>query len=205
MPVIAPDHRRTAVLELARRYTWDERHSRQVARLALGFFDQAAELHGLGGDDRDLLECGALLHDIGGHVSADDHHKHTAYLIENSRLRGFGPDEIAMLACLGRFHRRGELKPGYAPYRLLPPDHRDRVAVLVALLRLADGLDRSHRQVVDGADLVVDDGRASLRFEARGDAELELWSSRRKAELFETVFACRLSVEVKRSRRLAAV
>ena len=58
------------------------------------------------------------------HVSADDHHKHTAYLIEHSGLRQFTPDEVAVLACLGRFHRRGDLKPGYAPFRGLDASPR---------------------------------------------------------------------------------
>ena len=66
-------------------------HSQHVARLALSLFDQTQPLHGLGDDDREMLEYAALLHDIGQHVSRKGHHRHAAYLVENAQLRGFDP------------------------------------------------------------------------------------------------------------------
>ena len=67
----------------------------------------------------------ALLHDIGEHVSKEGHERHTAYLIENGRLRGFSPDEVAVLACLGRFHKRGTPKLSFEPYAALRPADRN--------------------------------------------------------------------------------
>src|SRR6202022_586771 len=52
---------RDSILALARRCNWDEAHGRQVARLALDLFDRTQTLHGMGGEDRELLEYGALL------------------------------------------------------------------------------------------------------------------------------------------------
>jgi exopolyphosphatase/guanosine-5'-triphosphate,3'-diphosphate pyrophosphatase len=181
--------RRSSVLNLCRRCAWDERHGRQVARLALSLFDQLAPVHGLDSADRQLLEYGALLHDIGEHVAVEGHHKHTAYLIEHGRLRGFDPDEVAVLASLGRFHRRGEPKPSFPPYGAMEPDARERVAQLVALLRLADGLDRSHLGTVRRVHVGLDEGRTvTIGIEADGDADLQLWGVRRKRELFERLF-----------------
>ncbi len=100
--------RRASVQSLARRCSWPEAHSRQVARLALELFDQTAELHGLDADDRELLEYAALLHDIGEHVAHDGHDRHAAYLVQHGGLRGFAPEEVALLAALARWHRRGE-------------------------------------------------------------------------------------------------
>ena len=66
---------------------------------------------------------------------------------------------------------------------------------LVALLQVADGLDRSH----GGAG----PGRRGVRrapawsrwsSHADDDIDLELWGLRRKRELFERVFGCRLEV-----------
>jgi len=84
--------RRASVQGFARRCTWSEGHSRQVARLALELFDQTRSLHGLGAEDRELLEYAALLHDVGEHVSPTGHHKHGAYLIRHGQLRGFTPE-----------------------------------------------------------------------------------------------------------------
>lgn len=196
--------RRQAVVELARRCAWHETHGRHVARLAVNLFDQSQPLHGLDALDRELLEYGALLHDIGDHVSADAHHKHTAYLIEHSCLRGFSPEEVSVLACLGRFHRRGPLKTSYDPYRAMGLAARERVAALTALLRLADGLDRTRRQVVESLTLAAG-AHARLEVVVDGDPELEAWSTRRKAQLFEDVFGCRLTIDVTGHEHLAVV
>jgi exopolyphosphatase/guanosine-5'-triphosphate,3'-diphosphate pyrophosphatase len=187
--------RRGAVLSLARRCNWDEAHGRQVARLATDLFDQTRPLHGLGDDDRELLEFGALLHDVGEHVATEGHHKHTAYLIEHARLRGFAPDDIGVLACLGRFHRRGDPKASFLPFGAMDAERRARVTMLVALLRLADGLDRSHTGVVDGVDVALTPHRIGLSVHATADIDLELWGLRRKRELFEKAFGRSLTVE----------
>jgi exopolyphosphatase/guanosine-5'-triphosphate,3'-diphosphate pyrophosphatase len=188
--------RRESVDDLARRCNWQERHARQVARLAVDLFDGTAELHGLGHHERDLLEHGALLHDIGEHVSIEGHDKHTAYLIQHGRLRGFAPDEVAALASLGRFHRRGNPKLSFEPFASLPPARRERVTKLIALLRIADGLDRNHAGSVEGIGVKLEDRRVRLLIHATGDIDLELWGLRRKRELFERVFDVPLEFEV---------
>jgi exopolyphosphatase/guanosine-5'-triphosphate,3'-diphosphate pyrophosphatase len=188
--------RRESVEDLGRRCNWQERHARHVARLATELFDGTLEVHGLGHHERELLELGAMLHDIGEHVSIEGHDKHTAYLIQHGRLRGFAPDEVAVLACLGRFHRRGNPKLAFEPFATLAPARRERVTKLIALLRIADGLDRSHTGSIEGVGVKLDAGRIRLLIDARGDIDLELWGLRRKRELFERVFELPLDVEV---------
>jgi len=188
--------RRESVFNLGRRCNWQEPHARQVARLAVDLFDGLAEVHGLGQHERELLELGGLLHDIGEHVSVEGHDKHTAYLIQHGRLRGFAPDEVAVLASLGRFHRRGNPKLSFEPFSSLPPARRERVTRLIALLRIADGLDRNHAGTVESIGVKVEDGRVRVLVHASGDIDLELWGLRRKRELFERVFALPLDVEV---------
>ena len=70
-------------------------HSEHVAALCLKFFDELRSLHGLGNGDRELIEYGAMLHDIGWHIGRENaHHKHSMYLIANGDLKGFTPEEI---------------------------------------------------------------------------------------------------------------
>lgn len=196
------DIRRLSVLNLARRCNWDEAHGRQVARLATRLFDQTAPLHGLGDDDREFLEYAALLHDIGHHVSIESHHKHTCYLIQNGRLRGFDHEEVDALAALARYHRRADPKPSHEPFASLHPDRQQRVTTLAALLRVADGLDFGHSGSVDDVDLSISDRSVRIRAWGIDDLELELWGARRKRQLFEKVFERRLEVvEAHASRR----
>jgi exopolyphosphatase/guanosine-5'-triphosphate,3'-diphosphate pyrophosphatase len=186
--------RRASVEGLARRCRWDEGHARQVASLACELFDQTLPLHRMGSADRELLEHAGLLHDIGEHVAAISHHKHTAYLIQHGRLRGFAPDEVLVLAALARYHRNGDPKPAHEPFGSLSPLDQDRVTKLAALLRVADGLDRGHCAAVEGLDVGIDEDRVLVTIDSRGDVDLERWGARRKRALFERLYGRRLEV-----------
>src|SRR5215831_13598972 len=102
-----PDLRRRSVMELARRCRFREPHATHVARLALSIFHQTRRLHGLHKNDAELLEYAALLHDIGFHVAANRHHRHTEYLIQSHEMAGFTRDEVAIIALAARYHRKG--------------------------------------------------------------------------------------------------
>ena len=186
--------RNASVLDLCRRCGWREDHARQVARLATRLFDLTEELHGLSDHHRELLDHAALLHDIGEHVSGESHHKHTAYLIQHGRLRGFSPKEVLILATLGRYHRQGEPKLSFEPFAAIDDDERPAVRVLTALLQLADGLDRAHAGAVEDLEVEIGDEQVELRVSAHTDADLELWGARRKRALFEQVTGRRLEV-----------
>jgi exopolyphosphatase/guanosine-5'-triphosphate,3'-diphosphate pyrophosphatase len=178
--------RGNAVLSLARRCNWSEAHARQVATLALALFDGTVALHHLGAADRELLEFAAWLHDIGEHVASGGHHKHGAYLVRNGQLRGFAPDEVELLAAVVRWHRRGEPRVS-DEFPLLDAAAIQRVRVLAAILRVADGLDRSRNQNVYGLDAMITPSLVLLRLRALDDAELEIWGARRKRALLEKV------------------
>ena len=186
--------RAASVLDLCRRCRWREAHARQVARLATRLFDLTGDLHGLSDHHRELLEHAAFLHDIGEHVSGEGHHKHTAYLIQHGRLRGFSPEEVLVLATLGRYHRQGEPKLSYDPFASIDEDEHPAVRFLTALLQVADGLDRSHAGAVEDLEVEISEERVDVRVTARTDADLELWGARRKRALFEQVTGRHLEV-----------
>jgi len=190
--------RRAAVAGLARRCGSDVEHSQQVTRLALSIFDQTRSLHQLGDTDREMLEYAAMLHDIGQHVSRKGHHRHAAYLVDHAQLRGFVPDEIEFLAALVRHHRRGDIKSSEPRAAALDKGARDRLRKLAALLRLADGLDRGRRGVIEGVDVEIGADLVVLRLHTHDDAELELWGVRRRRDLFEKIYERELEATVPR-------
>lgn len=180
-----PDIRRRSVLELAERCHWEADHARQVARTALALFDQTRHLHNSGDREREWLEYASLLHDIGNHISYERHHRHSHYLIKNGDLRGFEPDEIEVMALVARYHRRGRPKRDHAGYGDLAPDLRRTVRLLAAFLRLAETLDRSRHGVVQSISIRDRGHDLRLHLEAAGDAELEVWASRRQLSVLE--------------------
>ena len=191
-----PDVRRRSIVELGERCGYWSEHAQQVARLAQAIFDQTRSVHGLGDRERDWLEYGALLHDIGVHISYERHHRHSYYLIKNGDLRGFDPLEIEAIALIARYHRQATPKKSHEGYGDLPGSVRRAVKALAAMVRLAEGLDRSHAQALDGIDLYPrgDDYLARLR--ATGDAELELWAAHRHVAPLEELLGKPIRFEV---------
>jgi exopolyphosphatase/guanosine-5'-triphosphate,3'-diphosphate pyrophosphatase len=191
-----PDVRRRSVVELGERCGYWSEHAQQVARLALSIFDQTRSVHGLGDREREWLEYAALLHDVGVHISYDRHHRHSYYLIKNGDLRGFDPREIEVIALVARYHRQATPKKSHEGYGDLNNTLRRTVRVLSAVVRLAEGLDRSHAQALGGIDLFPrgDDYLARLR--ANGDAELELWAAHRHVAPLERELALPIRFEV---------
>jgi len=183
-----PDPRRRSVIDLARRCNWQQSHSEQVAKLCVRLFDQLKPLHGLGGREREIIEFGALLHDIGWLVGRKKHHKHSKYLIFNGNLAAFSQREIKMMGSIARYHRKAFPCAGHSCYRRLRDKDRYIVRVGAALLRIADGLDRSSSGVITDLRCRIRDRKVDILVKSRGDAELEIWSARSRSRLFAKVF-----------------
>ncbi len=183
-----PDPRRRSVIDLARRCDWHKTHSEQVASLAMRLFDELRPVHGLGALDRELIEYAALLHDIGWHIGRKGHHKHSMYLILHGDLKPFTEEEVRIMANVARYHRKSPPKRSHENYAGLPPRARRIVDVGASLLRLADGLDRSHSQVILGLRCRVDDAQVKCTLAAKSDAELEVWGAQRKRDCFARTF-----------------
>lgn len=183
------------ILSIARRYEYQPLHAHQVAKLAGMFFDKLKFCHNLTQEDRALLQYAAILHDIGYHISHVGHHKHAYYLIQNSEIPGFNTKEIAMIANIVRFHR-GPKPDSQSCFRRLNKIDRSKVEQMSALLRLADGLDRSHRSVVEDLQVEVQHKSIQINVKARGDCELEIWYTKENLGYFEEIFHKKISVNL---------
>jgi exopolyphosphatase / guanosine-5'-triphosphate,3'-diphosphate pyrophosphatase len=186
---------RSAALGLGHRYAIDQPHAEKVADLALSLYDQLAALHGLPDEARTLLEAAALLHDVGIYVSASKHHKHSYYLISQSDIVGLDARQREIVANVARYHRRRHPTRRHAPWEALSDPDKEMVRRLSAILRVADVLDREHRQVVRSVRVVERKGRLRLEVEAEGDLLLERWASSTKFALFAEVFGIEITLE----------
>jgi exopolyphosphatase/guanosine-5'-triphosphate,3'-diphosphate pyrophosphatase len=187
--------REASVRNLQAEYGQDDAHSGHVATLALGMFDELAGAGVHDGDpaERELLWAAAALHDIGVAIDYDDHHKHSRYLVLNAGLPGFSQREIALVAQIARYHRKGT--PSLDDLAALGrKGDRELVTRCAALLRLAEQLERSRDQLVRAAHLAVQNGTVQLRLEGAGDVSLARWAASREGGVFERAFDRRLDV-----------
>jgi len=194
-PPLFDDVRSASVLNLAGQYHLDVAHTRHVAALALGMFDELARLGLHDGDprERELLWAASMLHDVGMSVDYDDHHKHSRYLILNAGLPGYTPVEVAIIAQAARYHRKGTPDPG--PLKALFGDgDAERLDRCAVLLRLAEDLERSRDQLVRGTRLKLRDDEVELQLIADGDPVVPRWAAKRETTLFARAFHRELAV-----------
>jgi exopolyphosphatase/guanosine-5'-triphosphate,3'-diphosphate pyrophosphatase len=184
-----------ATLQFASRCGVDLMHCRHVARLAGSIFAQLAEAFSLDTDDRTLLETAAYLMDVGYLIDYDQHHKHSYHLISNSRLPGFQPRELALIANIARYHRGARPKKKHENFRKLSRRDQQRVRRLAAILRLAGGLDRSHSQQVSDVRVDLEPHEVVMRIVANENPEVDLWGARRRSVFFEKAFDVRLAID----------
>ena len=195
-PPLFDDVRRESVVSLSHQYPVEPpAHVDHVASLALGLFDELAAAGVHDGDqvERELLWAAAQLHDIGMAVDYDDHHKHSRYLIFNAGLPGFTQREVALIGQAVRYHRKGA--PTLGPFgALAQKGDADRVTRMAALLRLAEGLERSRDQSVRAAHVAVEDGLVRLDLDAKGDASVPRWAVGREVDLFRRAYGRDLEI-----------
>jgi exopolyphosphatase/guanosine-5'-triphosphate,3'-diphosphate pyrophosphatase len=169
----------------------DDPHLPHVTALALQLFDGTVDLHGLGPSEREILEHAGRVHDVGEALTLRRHHHHGAYILEHAELRGFSPARTAMLCSIVRFHPSRGLSDAYPPVAALSPGEREHTERLVALLQLADGLDRARDQAVTGLHVEVDDDAVTVHLHGDG-LHVARTEFERKAAMFQRVFGRRV-------------
>lgn len=173
---------------LAARYGSDEAHARNVDAGALALFDELREEHQLGGHERLLLRCAAILHDVGLFVNSRAHHKHSMYLILNSDLFGLTRHDMQIVATVSRYHRKALPSPAHPEFATLPQEDRMTVAKLAAILRVADALERTHRETPRAMEFRREADRFVILLRDMEDLTMERLALKDKGNLFADVF-----------------
>jgi exopolyphosphatase/guanosine-5'-triphosphate,3'-diphosphate pyrophosphatase len=189
------DVRKAQVLNVACLYGFQQDHAEHVAHLALSLFDQLAGHIHCGAAERELLWAACMLHDIGMNVDYNDHHRHSYYLILNSGLPGYTHRELALIALLCRWHRKGTPSAGALDGILHKCDLQSLLEMTVCL-RLAEQLDRSRDGSVRSLELRwTTKGPCILKAIGPRDISVELWAADRHTDAFEAAFGRELRIE----------
>ncbi len=189
-----------SVLRLARTCKFDEEHAKHIVNLSLMLFDELRRLglHNYGPRERELLEYAALVHDIGCFLSHTNHQRHAYYLVRHSDLLGFNDTEIAIVANVAYYHRKSFPKKRHDNLQSLTKPAREVVTTLAAILRVAEGLDRSHLALVRSIRLsrLRKPNRILCTLDSGADCQLELWGVQTNRDLFESLFGLPLVLNV---------
>jgi exopolyphosphatase/guanosine-5'-triphosphate,3'-diphosphate pyrophosphatase len=112
------------------------------------------------------------------------------HLILEAGLDGFDARERLLVANVARYHRRALPSQNHKLYSILTEQEQRLVSVLASILRIADGLDRTHKQAMSG--ITVEWSGDACRITplwANGVPNIaDLEGALHKADLFQEVF-----------------
>lgn len=177
-----------SVLALARTCESEYEHVQHVSHLTLRVFDELVPLHGLGGVPRFFLQSAAILHDIGWVEGWKNHHKIALKIILETPILLLNHRERLIIGSIARYHRKSLPTLSHDHYASLNPEDRRLVQILSSFLRLADGLDRSHRSKIRDLHCKIKKSRIEILCASNNSAVEEQKGGVEKADLLSLVF-----------------
>jgi exopolyphosphatase/guanosine-5'-triphosphate,3'-diphosphate pyrophosphatase len=112
-------------------------------------------------------------------------------------LPDFTRSEKLVIANIARYHRKAWPSNNHTCYAILSDRERRIVDLLAPLLRLADGLDRSHNSVIKELTCKIQDDSVEICIDVHegtgADAEIE--SAAKRSALFRSVYNRELRIE----------
>ncbi len=172
---------------IAKRYKEDVEHTAFVGEIAGNIFQLTRKLHGMGKKEKLLLESAALIHGCGKYISIQNAGESAYHIIMATEIIGLSHCEREMLAKVVK-------------YNTLPTDGEEDLTVikLTAILRVANALDRSHKQKMKGYRLELRGDEMWIHTKTREDLTLELGLFDEKAALFQEVYGLKVLIRQKK-------
>jgi exopolyphosphatase/guanosine-5'-triphosphate,3'-diphosphate pyrophosphatase len=178
-----------AVLRTCERYRVDLEQAQHIRELALQIFRSLRRLHGLPAEYEDWLGAAAMLNECGAFVNRTGWHRHAHYIIANSDILGYTPEERQVIGAVARYLGTALPSSGDKVVKALAPAEREHLPKAIAILRLARALNQGRRRAVKSVKARTQDGRVLLQARARrGGADLEMWALKKERAYFRAVF-----------------
>ncbi|MDO4345401.1 MAG: exopolyphosphatase [Eubacteriales bacterium] len=183
---------------IAKRYQCNKSHIKNLENLALPIFDKIRKVSGLGSRQRLLLQIAVILHGCGKYINLSNGAECSYSIIMATEIIGLSLKERQIIASVVKYNtlefsyedvigRDGITETDY----LL-------IMKLTAILRVANALDRSHKQKFDKVHFSIRDGELLIHVETAEDITLERGLFPPKADYFEEVFHIRPVIRQKK-------
>jgi exopolyphosphatase/guanosine-5'-triphosphate,3'-diphosphate pyrophosphatase len=176
-------------------YRVDMKHALDVRNSAMLLFSALRSVHGLAPEFREWLSAAAMLYEVGDYVNRNGHHRHTYYIISNSEILGYTPQQRRIIAAIARYLGKSRPAIEEAPMKAIDPVDRAGVQKAILLLRLARALNLGRSRAVEKVRVShrAAEVRLTLVPRRRMGVDLELWAIEKDAAYFREVFGRELS------------
>lgn len=185
---------------ISKRYMGSKSRRETLQQIALAIFDNTRKIHGLTARDRLLLQVATMLHDCGKYISMVNLGDCSYNIIMSTEIIGLSHKERTIVANVVRYnHEEFDHYGDNSPYlQGFSYEEYLRVAKLTAILRVANGLDRTHKQKFKDVKVTLKDKEMIINIYTRDDITLEKGLFTNRAAFFEEVFGIKPVIRQKK-------
>ena len=177
-------------INISKRYMGSKKRSETLERITTTIFDSMKKVHGLGRRERLYLRLASILHDCGKYIGMVNIGENSYQIIMATEIIGLSHLEREIVANVARFNYSRFVYFGQQTGATrLDKDSYLIIAKLTAILRLAGGLDRSHKQKLTGLKATLKDNRLVLTVDTQEDITLEKGFFQIREDFFKEVFS----------------
>ena len=180
----------SASRNIAKRYMGNIGHTEMLEECALGIFDMLKKYHGFGKRERLLLQIAVILHDCGKYVSMNQPADASYNIVMSTEIIGLSHAERETVANIVRYNTK-EFDYAAKTDKSMTSGMYLTVAKLTAILRIANAMDRSHKQKFHDFKMSLKDDELVITAETLEDISLEKALFRQKADFFEEMYGIR--------------
>ena len=185
---------------ISKRYMGSRSRRETLWRIASEIFDNTKKIHGLSKRERLLLQVATMLHDCGKYISMINLGDCSFNIIMSTEIIGLSHKERAIVANVVRYNHEPFDHYGEGSQYLegLSFEEYLVVAKLTAILRVANSLDRTHKQKFKDVKVTVKDRELIINIDTRDDITLEKGLFTNRAQFFEEVFGIKPVIKQKK-------
>lgn len=188
-------------MNISKRYQGSRKRAETLENITLTIFDSMKKVHGMGKRERLYLQLAAMLHDCGKYISMVNIGETSYQIIMATEMIGLSHMEREAVASVVRFNHSpfiyyDQMK---AMGTALTESAYLTVAKLTAILRLANALDRSHKQKLKGIKAALKEAQLVLMVETPEDITLERGIFEVQADFFQEVFSVQPVIKQKKN------
>lgn len=186
-----------AARNISKRYRCDKAHIQNVGAITLSLFDKIRKLHGLGDRERLLLELAVILHDCGKFINMNAAAPNSYHIIMATEIIGISHKEREQVANIVKYNT-ASLPPFEEMDNKGSVEEYLKAAKLSAILKIANALDRSHKQKIENFTVMLKGKNLIILADTIEDLTLERGLFETKADHFEEVYGIRPVLKQKR-------
>lgn len=185
---------------ISKRYRGSRKRSETLEQIALTIFDSMKKIHGFGKREKLLLQLSTILHDCGKYISMTNLGECSYSIIMSTEIIGLSHIERQIVANVVKYnHMEFEYFEEMSRNGMIDKAAYLKIAKLTAILRLANGLDRSHKQKFKYVKTALKDNQLVITVDTNEDITLEKGLFGERAMFFEEVYSVLPVIRQKRT------